>query len=175
MPGPGETPGAREFTLPSGIKTETNHPAVIRLLEALEAAWPHRLSFAEIEPLLAQPGSRGDQEKAVLLMRLAVSRMIEFHAWSPAFADSISLRPRASASSRQEAWTHPWAVTLLHSTIGLHDPVVRSFLKLLDGTESRENILKSVGAEHPSMSAEELEKGMKSTLGYFYRAGLLEA
>jgi len=173
--GPGETPGAREFTLPSGIKTETNHPAVIRLLEALEAAWPRRLSFPEIEPLLATPGSRLDQEAAVLLMRLAVSGMIEFHAWSPAFAESISLRPRASANSVQEAWTHPWAVTLLHSTIGLHDPVVRSFLKLLDGTHAREDLLKAVGSEYPSMSAEEVEAGMKSTLGYFYRAGLLEA
>ena len=173
--GPGETPGATEFTLPDGIKTETNHPHVVKLLKTLEAAWPHRLSFAQIEESLGEPGFPLNQEGAVLLMRLAVSKMIEFYAWTPGLAEEISLRPRASASARLEASIHPWAVTLLHSTIGLHDKLVCSFLKRLDGNTDREAVTRAVGEEFPDLSAEELEAAMKQALGYFYRVGMLEA
>jgi SAM-dependent methyltransferase len=172
---PGEASGTKIFTLPGGIKMESNHPGVIALLEALEAALPRALSFEEIEPRLAATGFALDGEGATLLMRLAVAKMIELHAWRAPVAQGVSERPRASACSRQEARTRVYATTLQHGTMGLDDPQVRSFLKLLDGTRDRNALLDAMKAEFPAMPVEELEKGIEPSLGIFHRAGLLEA
>jgi SAM-dependent methyltransferase len=172
---PGETPGAKVFTLPSGVKMESNYPSVIALLEALEAAWPSALSLDEMEPQLAKAGFSLDGEGASLLMRLAAAKMIEFHAWSAPVAGKISARPRASACSRQEARTQAQVATLLHGTLGLNDPVIRSFLRLLDGTRDRKALLEAMKAEFPAMPEKEIEEGIETGLGHFHRTGLLEA
>lgn len=173
--GPGETQGAKVFTLPGGIKMETAHPHVIALMEQLEAAWPRALSFAEIEPGLAESGFSLDHEGAALLMRLAVSDMIELRAWRAPLAAEISIRPRASASSRQEARTGEHATTLLHTTLRLDDAMVRSFLRLLDGTRDRDALLDTLKAEFPAMPVEQLEQGIEPNLQLLHRAGILEA
>jgi methyltransferase-like protein len=172
---PGEAPGAKVFTLPGGIRMESNHPGVIALLEALEAALPRALSLEEMEPRLAGTGLALDGEGAALLMRLAVAKMIELHAWRAPVAQEVSARPRASACGRQEARTRVYATTLLHGTMGLDDPAVRSFLKLLDGTRDRKALLEAMRAEFPAMPAEDIEKGIEPSLVLFHRAGLLEA
>jgi hypothetical protein len=172
---PGETSGAKIFTLPGGIKMESNHPGAIALLEALEAVWPRALSYEEIEPRLEGTGLALDGEGATLLMRLAVTKMIELHAWRAPVAQGVSERPRASAIGREEARTRAHATTLLHGKMGLDDPVVRSFLKLLDGTRDRTALLEAMKAEFPAMAVEELEKGIEPSLGIFHRAGMLEA
>ncbi len=173
--GPGETAGAREFTLPGGLKTETNHPVVLSLLDVLEAAWPMPLSFEEIAARMGSGGFALDGQGATLLVRLAVSKLVEFHTARPRVAPEISARPRASACSRQEARMRPWAATLLHTTMGLHDPPVRSLLLLLDGTRTHRELVEALIAEFPGTAAGEIEAGVKAGLGIFYRAGLLEA
>jgi methyltransferase-like protein len=172
---PGETAGAKVFTLPGEVKIETNRVPVIALLETLEAAWPRALSLAELEPQLAEAGFALDSEGATALMRLAVSRLIEFHAWSAPMAGEIAARPRASACGRQEARTRAQVTTLLHSTFGFEDPFIRSFLGLLDGTRDRTALLEAMKAEFPAVPEKELEDGIGVGLGHFYRAGLLEA
>jgi SAM-dependent methyltransferase len=172
---PGEAFGAKVFTLPNGIKMESNYAGVTALLEPLEAAWPSALSLGEMEPRLAEAGFSLDGEGATFLMRLAVAKMIEFRAWSAPVAGEISARPRASACSRQEVRTRAQVATLLHGTFGLDDPMVRSFLQLLDGTRDRKALLEAMKAEFPAMSGKELEEGIETGLGNFHRAGLLEA
>ncbi|HEX3469643.1 MAG TPA: class I SAM-dependent methyltransferase [Silvibacterium sp.] len=175
MSTPGEAPDAKVFTLPGGIRMETAHPATIALMEQLEAAWPRALSFAEIEPSLAERGVVLDSEGATLLMRLAVAKMIELRAWRAPVAREISARPSVSASSRQEARTRPHATTLLHTTLRLDDPMVRSFLTLLDGTRDRAALLDALKAEFPAMPTEQLEQGIEPNLRLLHRAGILEA
>jgi hypothetical protein len=172
---PGETPGAIAFTLPSGVKMESNYAGVVALLEALEAAWPSALSLDEMEPRLTEAGFPLDGEGASLLMRLASAKMIEFHAWNAPVAADISAWPRASACSRQEAQTRAQVATLLHGTLGLDDPVIRSFLRLLDGTRDRKALVEALKAEFPGMLERELKEGIESGLGRLHRAGLLEA
>jgi hypothetical protein len=172
---PGETPGAKIFTLPSGVKMESNHPAVIALLEVLEAASPRVLSFDEIEPRIAGSGFALDGDGVNVVMRLAAANMIELHAWRPPVAEGIAARPLASGCSRQEALTRMYATTLMHGTVGLDDPVLRSFLKLLDGTRDRAALLDAMKGEFPGMGTEELERGIEPSLRIFHRAGLLEA
>jgi SAM-dependent methyltransferase len=171
----GEEPGARAFSLPGGVKMESNHPVVIALVEALVARYPRALRFGEIEPRLAAAGWVLDGEGATLLMRLAVAKMIELRTWEAPLAPSISARPRASACSRQEARTRAFATTLLHSKMGLDDPVVRRLLQLLDGTRDRKMLLDALKSEFPAMPEEELEAGIEPCLEHFYRAGSLEA
>jgi SAM-dependent methyltransferase len=171
----GEAPGAKAFTLPGGIKIESNHPVAIALLEALGAAWPHALSFDEIESRLGGAHLALDGEGTALLMRLAVTRMIEFHAWRAPVAQEVSARPRASAVSRQEAISQGYATTLLHTKFGLEDPVVRGFIRLLDGTRDRVALLHALTAEFPSVPPEKLAAGIEPGLRVFHREGLLEA
>jgi len=108
-------------------------------------------------------------------MRLAAANMIELHAWRPPVAEGIAARPLASGCSRQEALTRMYATTLMHGTVGLDDPVLRSFLKLLDGTRDRAALLDAMKGEFPGMGTEELERGIEPSLRIFHRAGLLEA
>jgi hypothetical protein len=153
---------------------ESNHAGAIALLEELEAAWPRALSFDEIEPRIAATGFVLDGDGVTLLMRLVVARMVELHAWRAPVAGEVSARPRASACGRQEALTRPYATTLLHGTVALDDPVVRSFLKLLDGTRDRSALLDAMKAEFPAKPQEELEEGIEPGLAFLHHAGLLE-
>jgi SAM-dependent methyltransferase len=172
---PGEAPGAKIFILPDGSKMESNHAGAIALLEALEAAWPRALSFDEIEGLIAETGFALDGDGTTLLMRLVVAKMVELHAWRAPVAGGISTRPRASACARQEARSGAYATTLLHGKVALDDPVVRGFLKLLDGTRDRRALLDAMKAEFPTMAEEELAEGIEPGLNFLFRAGLLEA
>lgn len=177
---PGDRPDARVFTLPGGIRLETTHPGVIALMELLESAWPRALSFAEIEPELSAAGfvlnhEDSDQEGAALLVRLAVAKMIELHAWKAPVASAISTHPRASACAREEARIRTHVTTLLHTTARLDDPLVRSFLKLLDGTRDRATLLDALKADNPDVPREQLDQGIEPNLNFLHRAGLLEA
>ncbi|MGA3068948.1 MAG: class I SAM-dependent methyltransferase [Terracidiphilus sp.] len=171
---PGETSGAKVFRLSDGIKMESNHAGAIALLEGLEAAWPRALSFGEIEPRIAGSGFTLDGDGVTLLMRLVVAKMVELHAWRAPVAGEVSARPRASACARQEARTRPYATTLLHSTVTLDDPVVRNFLRMLDGTHERGELLDAMKADFPALPQEALEEGIEPGLAFFHRAGLLE-
>jgi methyltransferase-like protein len=171
---PGETSGATIFQLADGIKMESNHAGAIALLEVLEAAWPRVLSFDELEPRIAATGFAFDGDGVTLLMRLVVAKMVELHAWRAPVAGEVSARPRASACARQEARTRANATTLLHGTVTLDDPVVRGFLKLLDGTRDHKALLDAMEAEFPALPQEALQEGIEPGLAFFHRAGLLE-
>lgn len=172
---PGETPGSTAFVLPGGIRMESNHPAVVRLLEELHHAWPRALSFSEIAPRLADAGFSLEGAGAALLIRLAVSKMVELRTWRAPVAEEISDRPRASAYSRYESHRATIATTLLHTTIRLEDPKVRSLLQLLDGSRNRADLIEAMAREFPGTPAAEIEQGLEPNLQMLYTAGVLEA
>jgi methyltransferase-like protein len=171
----GENQDAKIFTLPGGIKMETAHAGTIALMEQLEAARPRALNFAKLEPTLSEAGFSLDDAGKVLLMRLVVAKMIELRTWNAPLAPAISARPRASAVARQEARTGTHATTLLHLTMSLDDPLVRSFLMLLDGTRDRTALLDALKTAHPNVTLEQLEEGIEPNLRVLYREGMLEA
>jgi SAM-dependent methyltransferase len=172
---PGETPGTRVFTLLAGTRMEANHAGAIALLEELEANWPRPVSLRELEPRLAGAGLLLDEEGVTLLMRLIVARFVEIHAWCPPVASDVSTHPRASACARLEARTRAYATTLLHGTVKLDDPVLASFLKLLDGTRDRSALGDALQVDFPEMSRERLDAGIEPSLRLLHRAGMLEA
>jgi methyltransferase-like protein len=173
---PGEAPGAMAFVLPGGIRMQSNHPGVTALLTRLSSAWPHALGFDELEPLLVESGMMLDREGAGLLMRLAVSKMIELRTWNAPVAPAVTECPKASACSRQEArHGQPNATSLLHKTVSLEDAKVRHLLELLDGTRDRGALLQAMQAGFPDMPPGELAVGLDPGLKLFYATGVLEA
>jgi hypothetical protein len=66
------------------------------------------------------------------------------------------------------------AITLLHSTVRLEDPISRRVLALLDGTRNRSELAAQMRAEFPDQAAEEIENGIEPGLEFFRRAGFLE-
>ena len=97
------------------------------------------------------------------------------------FVTEISERPRASALARFEARTRTSVTNLKHQTVLLEDPLVRTFLGLLDGTRDRETIAGEMAAAlrrtDPSNAAlaADLEKGLALNFDRVSRLGLLEA
>jgi SAM-dependent methyltransferase/methyltransferase-like protein len=172
---PGAGPGSVVFTLPGGIKMESNHPAINALLSELGKHWPRALGFDEIEPPLAQNGLALDADGVALLVRLAVSKMIELRAWRAPVAETISEYPRASAYSRQEGRTGTRTTTLLHASVNLEDPKARRFLQLVDGTRNRNGLLDAMKLEFPGDPPAALKQGIDSALELFRSTAILEA
>jgi len=163
------------FKLPSGIKMETNHPAVNALLAELEKAWPHPLALEDLAPRLSSSGFALNDDCSALLMKLAIAKFIEFRTWKAPMAAEIGDRPRASAVSLQEGRSQMQATTLLHSTISLEDPKVKAFLSLLDGTRERGALFDAMRAAFPATPESELKAGIEPGLRMFYLSGVLEA
>jgi hypothetical protein len=174
-PSEGEKPGATAFALAGGIKMESNHPGVTALLLELGKAWPYALSYESLEPHLAGKGLALDAQGVALLVRLAISRMLEFRTWNPSLARTIPERPKASAVSRQEARTRDRCTSLLHLLVSLEDVKVKILLKLLDGTRTRADLVKAMAAEFPETPSPELEAGIVDALENIHRSGILEA
>jgi SAM-dependent methyltransferase len=174
-PAEGEKPGATAFVLPGGIKMESNHPGVTALLQELGKAWPYALSFESLEPLLAGTGLALDAQGVALLVRLAISHMIEFRVWNPALPRTIPERPKASAVSRQEVLTRDRTTSLLHLMVSLEDVKAKTLLKLLDGSRTRAELLQAMAAELPETPFHELEAGIGDALQVFHCSGILES
>jgi len=172
---PAAAPGAFTFTLPGGIRMESNHPAVVALLQTLEAAWPQCLPLSDLVQQLASTGFTLDDQAVTLLTRLTVAKMIEWRTLNPPLAPAISAQPMASALSRLQAAASLTVTTLLHTSWTFDDPLVRHFLQLLDGTRDRPALLLALQRAFPEKSPDELTSGIEATLTAFYRAGLLQA
>lgn len=171
----GETPGSRVFALPGGMRMESNHPSVTALLTTLGSVWPCALGFDELEALIAESGFVLEAGGAAFLIRLAIAKMIELHAWKAPVAQILTERPKASAICRQEARAQQFATSLQHEAVNLEDPKVRALLRLLDGTRDRNALLAAMKAEFPGESGEELEVGLDRSLKLFHATGVLEA
>ncbi len=170
----GEKPSATAFVLPGGIKMESNHAGATALLRELGKAWPYALSWESLEPHLAGTGLTLDAQGVALLVRLAISRMIEFRTWNPSLARTIPERPKASVVSRLEAHTRDRCTSLLHLLVSLDDAKVKILLKLLDGTRTRAELAKDMAAEFPDAPFADLEEGIADALVNMQRSGILE-
>jgi SAM-dependent methyltransferase len=172
---PAEAPGATRFTVSGGAHTDINHPAAIAVLLALEAVWPRSLTLAELAEQTAGSAFAADNDGLRLLLRLAISRLIELRACDLPAISTISSQPRASACARLEALTRHRASTLLHATAQLDNPRLRTLLGLLDGTRDRAALLQSFQSAFADVPPQELEQEIEPTLRFFLRSGLLEA
>jgi hypothetical protein len=172
---PGEGAVLRVFTLPGGIRMESQHAGTVELMESLIEAWPQSVPFTQLGEVLAAKGIALDAEFSTVLLRLVVARMVELHAWAAPVSNQIARQPKASASSRQEATLHTHATTLLHSSLHLGDPLVRQFLLLLDGTRDGADLLRALRKEYPNVPETTLADGIEPNLRLLNHMGVLLA
>jgi SAM-dependent methyltransferase len=169
----GEGDGLRVFTISGGMRIESRDAGMIAAMEYLIEAWPRSVAFAELAVFLEAKGVVLHAEFLKLLLRLAVSRMIELHAWEAPVSRGIAERPRASAVSRQEAAAGRHPTTLLHGPLRLDDAVIRRFLLLLDGTRDRGELVQAMRMEYPEIDEAALAAGIEPALRMMHRAGVL--
>jgi SAM-dependent methyltransferase len=172
---PGEGAVLRIFTLPRGLRMESQHAGTIAVMETLIAAWPQSVPFAQLEETLAAKGIAFDAELFTLLLRLTIARFVQLHAWEAPVSSRIATHPKASATCRQEAAVQSHAATLLHSSLRLEDPQVRYFLSLLDGSRDHAQLLHALQQEYPQISEAVLADGIEPNLRLLHRTGVLLA
>lgn len=172
---PGEAPNSTRFTLANGAHTDIQHPVVVAVLRALEAAWPQELSLDELCRQTAGSTFAPDETGLRLILRLLISELIELRAWRTPAVSVISTHPRASACARQESRMHARASSLIHSTVTLETPHLHVLLSLLDGTRDRSALMDALQAAFPDEVHAELEKRIESDLQFLTRTGMLEA
>jgi hypothetical protein len=92
----------------------------------------------------------------------------------------ISERPRASAFARLQARTLTKVTNLKHESIRLEDPLVRTFVGLLDGTRDRATIAREMRVVlrekdlATAALAADVEKGIASNFARVGQLALLE-
>jgi SAM-dependent methyltransferase len=171
----GEGEVLRVYTQPGGLQMKSSHPNTVRLMETLIESWPRSIPYAELEERLTGKGVIFDAEFFAQLLRLIVARFVRLHAWQAPVSCHIKERPRASASSRQEAAMHNWVATLLHMSLHLEDAQVRDFLMLLDGTRDRSEILAALKERYTQIPEATLVEGIEPNLRLLHHAGVLLA
>ena len=169
-----EAAGTRVYTTSVGVRIEAQHPATVAVMEHLIAHCPESVAYAELAALVAHPDGSANLELPVLILRLAISRMIEVEAWEPLVAREVSERPLASLLCRLDVGKNDRLATLMHTMVEMTDPVALKLIPLLDGTRDRAAILAELTRALPEMSPADLAAGLDPALQQLRRTGLLE-
>jgi methyltransferase-like protein len=167
----------------------TPHPLSKAAFLELGVIWPR---WVRISDLLATARARVSaaggcpvtvEDEARLLRFLLNSygaNVTQLRSRACPFVTEISERPRASALARFQARTRTSVTNLKHETVRLEDPLVRTFLELLDGTRDRMTIAKEMAAAlretdpEAAVLAGDVEKGMALNFDRVSRLALLE-
>ncbi|HQQ77723.1 MAG TPA: class I SAM-dependent methyltransferase [Thermoanaerobaculia bacterium] len=167
----------------------TPHPLSKAAFLELGEISPRWISFPELlaaarARLSAAGGRPATAEDEARLLRLLLAsygaNVSELRSTACPFVTRVSEHPRASALARLQARTLPDVTNLMHGSVRLEDPHVRTFLGLLDGTRDRTAIERAMAAalrEDPATAALEadVEKGIALNLDRVSRLALLES
>ncbi|HET7434677.1 MAG TPA: class I SAM-dependent methyltransferase [Thermoanaerobaculia bacterium] len=124
----------RTYTIPSGPMKST--------LEALAAAWPRSLSFAELEARV----NASDLPR--ILDGLHANGAVELSLTPHEVVRGVSERPTVSSFTRWEARQGTSVTTLRHRVIGIqNDDAARFLLPQLDGTRDHAELLRMLDEE----------------------------
>jgi methyltransferase-like protein len=177
------------FVSETGLDVTTPHPLSKAAFLELGAIWPR---WVRVSDLLAAARSRLSaaggrpvtaEDEARLLRFLLASygaNVTTLRSTCP-FVTEISERPRASALARLQARAVTGVTNLRHENVLLEDPLVRTFLGLLDGTRDRTTIASEMAAALRKMDpataalAADIEKGIALNFARVSRLALLEA
>jgi SAM-dependent methyltransferase len=165
----------------------TPHPLSKAAFLELGVIWPR---WVRISDLLATARARVSaaggrpvtvEDEARLLRFLLGSygpNVAQLRSTACPFVTEISERPRASALARLQARTLTAVTNLRHASVRLEDPLVRTFLELLDGTRDRMTIASAMAAAlrktDPAAVAADVENGIALNFARVSRLALLE-
>ena len=133
----------------------TPHPLSKAAFLELGAIWPRWVRVTDLlaaarARLSAAGGRPATAEDEARLLRFLFgafgANMTHLRSTPCPFVTEISERPRASALARLQARTLTKVTNLRHESVQLEDPLVRTFLDLLDGTHDRVTIAREMAA-----------------------------
>jgi hypothetical protein len=128
------------------------------------------------------PPAGAEDETRLLgfLLRSYGANVVHLRSMACPLVTEISERPRASALARLQARTLADVTNLAHGSVRLEDPLVRTFLGLLDGTRDRATIAREMAAalraarpEAEALAAD-IEKGIALNFDRVSGLALLE-
>jgi len=127
----------------------TADPQVTALMQMLLARWPRSVPVAELaewreRTLPADPGSTRRPIEFVLA-EMFVAELLDLRTEAVAAVAVPGERPVAFAPSRWISRDREVVPTLYHEPLRLNDPTVRQVVGLLDGSRTREELIKAVG------------------------------
>ena len=149
--------GTTEFKSESGRMLATDHRLTKAALLSLGESWPQAMSFpAVLQKALDRLGADMDQINCELDEQIAATaeaffRMfsaghIELHLYPPRLTTNISERPKASRLARKQAETGSLVTSLRHGGVLIDDEITRSFLPLVDGKRSVDELVSALNA-----------------------------
>jgi SAM-dependent methyltransferase len=127
----------------------TPHPLSKAAFLELGAIWPRWVRVTDLlaaarARVLAAGGRPAAAEDETRLLRFLLGSygagVVELRSMECPFVTQISARPRASALARLQSRSLAAVTNLRHQGVRLEDPLVRAFLRLLDGTRDRAEI-----------------------------------
>lgn len=130
------SPTPLRFEFVNGAAIALDAPALKRTLFAIGEAWPGGVAVADLpdEP---------DVDEG--LLQLFCAGHLDLTVGPPAFSQEAGEHPVSSPLARLQLDDGATTVTNLdHATIALEDAAVRRFVKLLDGSRSRDELTASV-------------------------------
>ena len=155
------------FTGAGGAHVTTDHPLVIRVLQAIGDAWP-------AAPWIAGLAASEEELPGICdaLLRCFAANLVRLHVHPPALSTVAPGKPRVSPLARLEAEQGEMLTTTRHTKIRLDDEIAKQLITLLDGTRDRAALLAAL-APVAAMSAGELAAGLEASLERLAGAGLL--
>ena len=149
-------------------------PAPDAALAALGAAWPGRLTLAQ---LAAAAGGGNDGEVAQLARDGIARGLIQVAAAPAPFTTSVGPRPVASPLARVQAAAGNRVASLDHRPVRIDDRATAAFLAALDGTRDRAALAALLAAEiaagRVETGARPLDAVLDDGLAGFARQALL--
>jgi SAM-dependent methyltransferase len=167
----------------------TPHPLSKAAFLVLGAIWPRWVAVSDLlsaarARVSAAGGPLATVEDETRLLRFLLgsygANVTQLQSTACPFVTEVSERPRASALSRLQARTLTTVTNLKHQSVRLEDPLVRTFLELLDGTRDRMTIASEMAAAlrvtdpATAVLAADVETGIALNFDRVSRLALLE-
>jgi len=129
--------------------TPTADPQVTAIIQILMARWPRSVSVAEIADWRERvlPAGAGSTRRPIefVLAELFLADLLDLRT-APATITAVpGERPEVFAPSRWISRERDVVPTLYHEPLRLNDPNVRRIVGLLDGTRTRDDLIRAVG------------------------------
>ncbi len=137
-----------EFRATKGAAVKTDVPHVLAVMRYLTERRHLAVEFRE----LARAADIGDEAVAEFVLGAYAAGLVDLHTGPSPFTLDPGDRPRANPLARLQAAQGDRLVTSLRqASIEIGDDRARSLIALMDGTQSRDDIARELGATRPEV------------------------
>ena len=143
--------GIVSFKTQAGATLSTDHRLSKAALLDLGDCWPKSIGFAELldgarrrlgpDASQRHAGEEEEERLADLLLRAVHGGHVGIHLAPPQLTTTVSKRPQASLLARTQVLAGPVVTNQQHRITLLEDRIARSFLPLVDGTRTVDDLV----------------------------------